>query len=368
MSVIRGWCPTAHRPMAAGDGLLVRVRPRLGRLTRAQTLGLGAAAEAQGNGQIDLTNRANLQIRGVRADSWAPLIATLCALGLVDSDPVIEARRALIVAPDWQTGDDTHRIARELTARLAELPALPGKFGFAIDTGVAPVLSDAPADIRIERGESGGVILRADGRATGAAASAGAAVDALIALAHWFVASGGVAAGRMARHGAPLPRWADQGDRPADAAPAGLASSHPLGAVHGIPFGRVEAATLARVVEPASVVAIRVTPWRRLIVEGGAAADAGDAAAIRADACVGAPACPQASVATRGIARRLAPHVVGHLHVSGCAKGCARALPAAVVLTGRDGRFDISFDARAGDPPALSGLDEAQILAHFGAS
>ena len=31
--MIRGWCPTAWRPMAAGDGLLVRVRPKLGRLT-----------------------------------------------------------------------------------------------------------------------------------------------------------------------------------------------------------------------------------------------------------------------------------------------------------------------------------------------
>ena len=30
--VVRGWCPNAWRPMAAGDGLLVRVRPRLGRL------------------------------------------------------------------------------------------------------------------------------------------------------------------------------------------------------------------------------------------------------------------------------------------------------------------------------------------------
>ena len=29
----KGWCPGAWRPMASGDGLLVRVRPRLGRLT-----------------------------------------------------------------------------------------------------------------------------------------------------------------------------------------------------------------------------------------------------------------------------------------------------------------------------------------------
>ena len=66
--MIRGWCPTAWRPMAAGDGLLVRVRPSLGRLTREQMLGLCDAALAWGNGQIDVTNRANLQIRGVAED------------------------------------------------------------------------------------------------------------------------------------------------------------------------------------------------------------------------------------------------------------------------------------------------------------
>ena len=44
MSAVRGWCPTAWRPMAAGDGLLARVRPPLGRLDRDQILGLCAAA------------------------------------------------------------------------------------------------------------------------------------------------------------------------------------------------------------------------------------------------------------------------------------------------------------------------------------
>ena len=89
---------------------------------------------------------------------------------------------------------------------------------------------------------------------------------------------------------------------------------------------------------------------------------------LRADACVGAPACPQGTVETRALARRLAPHVTGRLHVSGCAKGCARAGPADVTLTGRDGRYDLAFDARAGAPPTRTQLDVAQILAHFGAA
>ena len=69
--VVQGWCPGAHRPMMSGDGLVVRVRPRLARLSAAQTLGLCDLALRFGNGTIDLTNRANLQLRGVAED--APL-------------------------------------------------------------------------------------------------------------------------------------------------------------------------------------------------------------------------------------------------------------------------------------------------------
>jgi precorrin-3B synthase len=89
---------------------------------------------------------------------------------------------------------------------------------------------------------------------------------------------------------------------------------------------------------------------------------------LRTDACVGAPACPQATVETRNLAHRLASHIAGRLHVSGCAKGCARAAPADVTLTGRDGRYDLAFDARAGAPPTVADLDPAQILAQFGAA
>ena len=71
---IRGWCPGAHRPMMSGDGLVVRVRPRLARLTTEQVLGLCAAARRHGNGTIDLTNRANLQMRGVDEEDHQPLL------------------------------------------------------------------------------------------------------------------------------------------------------------------------------------------------------------------------------------------------------------------------------------------------------
>ncbi|MBH1998091.1 MAG: cobalamin biosynthesis protein CobG [Sphingomonadaceae bacterium] len=371
--VIKGWCPDAWRPMAAGDGLLVRVRPALGRLKRADMRVLGEVAAAHGSGQIDLTSRANLQLRGVRDDSLPALLGALMAQGLVDADPQIEARRSLIVPPDWREGDDSARIARDLAARLSQLPDLPGKTGFVIDAGVHCALLDESGDFRIERGSHGGLILRAAGHRSGAAIEHGQEADALVQLACWFAQTGGREARRMARHRAPLPPFATGLIAPAIAAMTLRPGPHPLGTIHGAPFGRIDAQLLTRLADNASVVALRVTPWRLLLIEGqGSAATDGlihDPAdpLLRVDACPGHPACPHATVDTRDLARRLAPHVEGRLHISGCAKGCARAAPAHVVLTGRDGRFDLAINACAGAQPLRAGLGPADILAHFGA-
>ncbi len=368
----KGWCPDAWRPMMAGDGLLVRVKPRVGRLIRDQALALADAAITHGNGLIDMTRRANLQLRGVTESGWPVLLERLMALDLVDADAVREKRRNILVPPIWRQGDDSHRIACDLLARLDELPpALPGKVGFVIDAGAAPLLHDQPGDFRIERSDAGDLMLRADGRSTGCAITPSGEAEALIALAHWFVASGGAAAGRMARHDAPLPGWATGTLR---AAPAAILPWR-KGTSYGLPFGRIDAALLARLaaaLPPGS--GFRTTPWRILLLEApvdmqddGLLTDPADPL-LRVDACPGQPACAQASVETRDLARHLAPHMAGRLHVSGCAKSCASAAPAAVTLTGRDGRYDLALDARAGSPPLRAALDRAAVLAHFGAA
>ena len=66
---VHGWCPGALRPMMSGDGLVVRVRAPLGRLTSAQAAGVARLASELGNGLIDISARANLQIRGVTPDA-----------------------------------------------------------------------------------------------------------------------------------------------------------------------------------------------------------------------------------------------------------------------------------------------------------
>lgn len=372
---IKGWCPGAWRPMATGDGLLVRVRPPQGQLSRQQVVALCDAAETFGSGLIELTSRANLQLRGVTDESWPRLMGFLVEHQLVSDDPDAERQPPLMLAPAWQKGDDTSTIARLLQARGSELATMPGKVGIAIDAGEAPVLGDSSADFRIERSTKGSLLIRADGYALGTAVSdVEAAVEQLIRLTHWFVDSGGWASGRMRRHTVPLPDWA-----PADTAPAPPGEKLALGEHHegmviGLPFGRVAADTLREAVSTTngsqeSISAVQVTPWRRLLLKDCDTLPAVDGLIrhnsdprIAMDACPGAPYCEQASVATHPLAEKLSGWVEGTVHISGCAKGCARQRPAALCLTGRDGRFDVIINGRADSAPVKSGLTESEAL------
>ncbi|MDH5531358.1 MAG: precorrin-3B synthase, partial [Paracoccaceae bacterium] len=139
---IKGWCPGALRPMLSGDGLVVRVRPHGGRLTRDQAQRIATLAASHGNGIIELSSRANIQIRGVSDASHGPLIDGLSKLGLIDPTTEIEARRNIVVTPFWQEGDGTSDLVAALAEELArpDAPDLPGKFGFAVDTGHLPAL------------------------------------------------------------------------------------------------------------------------------------------------------------------------------------------------------------------------------------
>ncbi|MFZ5930422.1 MAG: hypothetical protein ACOY15_04305 [Pseudomonadota bacterium] len=101
----RGWCPSVLRPMESGDGLIVRVQPHEQRITAPQMRALAHAAAQFGNGIIELTRRANLQIRGVTAGSLAHLQEALRETGLFDEDaasPPCDVIKSPIAAIDPQ--------------------------------------------------------------------------------------------------------------------------------------------------------------------------------------------------------------------------------------------------------------------------
>ena len=144
---IRGWCPGALQPMLSGDGLVIRIRPDGGRLVPDQAAGISRLALAHGSGLIDLTSRANIQVRGVTEAGYRPLIEGLAALGLIDESPEDEARRNIVTAPFWSPGDGTHELAAELANALT-VPDAPANGSFA-DRYAAYIgaADDLPADL-----------------------------------------------------------------------------------------------------------------------------------------------------------------------------------------------------------------------------
>ncbi|WP_417264017.1 precorrin-3B synthase [Celeribacter sp.] len=367
---VQGWCPGALRPMASGDGLVVRVRPPSGRLTERQASGIAEVAQRYGNGVIDLSGRANVQIRGVTPETHAPLISTLRKHDLIDADVAAETRRNIIVTPFADAR--TYRLAEALQRALGDAPELPGKFGFILDCGAAPVMTDVQADIRFERAADGTLLLRAAGCDLGAPV-AEAAAEAALALAQWFLEAGGVTdgRGRMAQLIATGAR--PEGQLAPAIAPAPVQpQSQPVpgivkqGALAAFAFGQIDADTLGAL---AALGPLRVTPWRMILIEGltwmpnlpGLISDP-TAPLLRVHACTGAPACLQAHGPTRDLARSLASHLPEGktLHVSGCSKGCAWPLPADLTLVATPAGLSVIRDGRASDTPETAAISPSE--------
>lgn len=364
--------------MASGDGLVVRIRPPLGRLTQAQGHGIAELAARYAQPLLDLTSRSNLQLRGITEEHYPVLLAGLQALGLIDTDVNAESRRNLLVSPLWQANDGTPSLAQALSEALGQpsAPKLPAKFGFALDCGPAPLLRGCSADIRLER-HAQGFLVYANGSTLGAVVSAEGAVSQAMELAHWFIKAGGASLGRgrMAALIAQTPVPAILASTPVPATPTACApwGLVPQGYVVGFEFGQMPVETMRAL---SALSPLRITPWRSVLVEGAQSMPAipalstlithADDVRLRISACTGAPGCAQAAAATRELARALAPLVPPgqRLHVSGCSKGCAHP-GAALTLVATPTGFNLIQHGTAASPPDARDLDPAAITAHL---
>jgi precorrin-3B synthase len=113
----------------AEDGLLARVRVPGGRVSAGQLRALARCAR-MGNGLVDLTSRANVQIRGLRDEHRDALVSELQAAGLLPS--IAHDRARNIVAPPTGEFD---AVVEALDAAICADPALAqlgGRFLFAV--------------------------------------------------------------------------------------------------------------------------------------------------------------------------------------------------------------------------------------------
>ncbi|WP_240670119.1 nitrite/sulfite reductase [Actinoplanes solisilvae] len=173
-------CPGALRLHAAADGPLARVRLPGGLLTGERLAVLASLAATYGDGHLELTSRANVQIRALREADPTVLAAHLHAAGLLPSETHETVRN--IAAPPL--ADATLRglvagLDRALCADPA-LAALPGRFLFAV--GKVPLTADVAA---VPDGDAFTLHLAAHD--TGLRIPANRVVEALLAAAHAFL-------------------------------------------------------------------------------------------------------------------------------------------------------------------------------------
>jgi precorrin-3B synthase len=152
--------------------------------------------------------------------------------------------------------------------------------------------------------------------------------------------------------------------------------ANPHGYLVGIALGQMSAQLLMQLAATAARFgsgSLRMTPWRMLLIEQLFAAHdlsqlpglitRADDPLLRVVACSGAPACLQANLDTRALARVLAPHVPvdALLHISGCSKGCAHQ-KATMTLVGTTAGIDMLKHGTAAATPDVFAVPSDAVL------
>lgn len=259
-------CPGVLRPWPAADGDLVRLRLPGGRLPASGLRALADVAAAYGDGEVHLTRRANLQVRGLPPVT-PEIVAAFEATGLLPSRSHELARNVLCSPQTGLAGGraDLRPVVAELDRLLCATPALaalPGRFLFVLDDGRGDLL-DRPADLGLVALGPGSAQLRIAGGWGEVVPLAGAAAR-LVELATAFL-DVRTAEWHVSELAAPL-----VAPLPPD---PGLPDPAPPLAYGAVPGGR-HVPAVGGVLDPALAEVggdLVVTPWRGVLVPEAAA-------------------------------------------------------------------------------------------------
>lgn len=374
-------CPGLLRIVQALDGGICRVKLPGGVLAASQARSIAEAAQRFASGVLELTNRSNMQIRGVRAESEQELIRSLLEANLgpsvLDADDV----RNLMLSPaaglDPQQHMDTRPLADALLALLqnnSALHVLSAKFAIQLDGGESLCMLEHPHDLWL-RALPGApqLIFGLAGCPTDkplgmvAAANAVQLVEAILLT---FLECAGPEQSRMRQLLESIP--ADelvrrvQARLPFAISPVAVecqrqipAAAPPIGIIAqrqaelamvaaSAPLGRISAEQLGAVAELAQRHAdgsLRLTPWQGLLIPNVQIHEADNVLAALTQvglltnraaplpnliACTGSAGCARGLADTKHDALALAACLQQHdahpqVHLSGCSRSCAAA-------------------------------------------
>lgn len=379
-------CPGVLDPHPAADGLVARIRLPGGAVTPTQMQALAAFAAKHGDGHLELTGRANVQVRGLTEVDDEAVIG-LREAGLLPSGAHDRVRNAMVSPLSGRLGGlgDVRPLAADLDAALVDdfdLAVLPGRFLFGFDDGHGDVLAHRP-DVGVLAVDADTVEIVLGGRRTGRLIASTDAVAVLLGVARAFVRLRGdrwriadlddpgladlvelvdeathPATGEatpVVPHDGPLVGWFDQDDGgvllgavvelariPARTAEFLAAIDHPIVVtpdreilVCDLSDGVAE--TVVRVLAPMGVIYDASSPWARVT------------------ACAGSPGCARSHADVRG---DLVAHVASgdsgeREHWIGCERGCGSPHgPHLRIEAGPDGYTG----TRTGEDPAAGHL------------
>jgi precorrin-3B synthase len=372
---VRGICPGLSVPMPTGDGLLVRLRPTAPVPLDAM-VGFCEAARQHGNGTVEVSARGSLQVRGLTPRSAPSFASAVAELGVAAHEGV-----PVVAGFDLINRVNAAAVAGELRRAMANARlALPPKISVVMDGGGPLHLDALSADIRLRtappaRGPRFYLGLGGDGASAAWLGSVAQedVVGAVLGILTIIAAHGPTARaaavlrteGVEAFHSVSV-ALIEPSPAPAQRRPAemiGVHSAHD-GAVAvgiGLAFGHTHADALAQVVRAAAghrARAVWPVPNRALLLTGVSAPDALSLTAVaeqlgfvvhagdprrRIAACPGAPACASGLIPARALASALTPILEPTfrparngiaVHISGCPKGCAHPMPAALTVVG----------------------------------
>ncbi|EJF88828.1 precorrin-3B synthase [Bartonella tamiae Th307] len=136
------------------DGGLCRIKLSFGQITSKQIKGIAKVAEEFGNKKIEITNRANIQLRGLDKENYKKIIHALDLLGLGPLTPKSDDIRNVMLAPTAGIDPDMHVDTLPLGNTLLHLlqtneqfQNLSPKFSFLINAGEKTAIDYHKADI-----------------------------------------------------------------------------------------------------------------------------------------------------------------------------------------------------------------------------